>query len=91
MLMHEFYFDHLGNFEHHISSTEYTIDSYAISSYIIEGTDYAIEDGDDGYVRVIAPDHYTRREIQYFLLDYYNTRARGLVSSIALLDKEEGI
>jgi hypothetical protein len=87
MIMHEFYFDRLGNFEQHSSSTEYKIDDY----YVREGTDYAIEDGDDGYVRVIAPDHYTRREIQYFLLDYYNTRARGLVSSIALLDKEEDI
>ena len=95
MTRHEFVFDDLGNFNYSATPCELMkcpkMDQRADTAADDKrGYLEIVEDG-DGCVSVFADDAWTRREVEYMLLDFYNQKARKLVEHLSLLDRKERV
>lgn len=95
MTRHEFVFDDLGNFNYSATPCEPMrcpkMDQRADAVTDDEGRYLEIAEDGDGCVSVFADDAWTRREVEYMLLDFYNQKARKLAEHLSLLDRKEGI
>lgn len=95
MTRHEFVFDDLGNFNYLATPCELMkcpkMDRRADVADNDRGRYLEIVEDGDGCVSVFAADDWTRREVEYMLLDFYNQKARKLVEHLSLLDRREGV
>lgn len=94
MTRHEFVFDDLGEFNVMRIKDEYEPKNYVkmdMRADSVPQSDFDIIEEGDGHITVYTPDSWTEREVDYIVLDFFNTRARKLCERISILDKAEGV
>ena len=93
-MRYEFLFNDLGEFNVMSIKDEYEPKNYVkmdMRADSVPQSDFDIIEEGDGHITVYTPDSWTEREVDYIVLDFFNTRARKLCERISILDKAEGV